>query len=743
MDTTPSTALSSTLNPSKRNELEHLFAEFAANYPKSTTGKEHIASYRKSGEEAQRNYANILKQVVSGEDVTNDVLLKLLPYANSASNRWKGAWIHHAPAITGDIRIWYEAAGWSKASDWSPTARVILDFVQRCVDHPAQLADACRDFTQSPYSKGFQCATLTPILHALRPNDFLLVNNRVRHTLNYFTRSAFIQSLSDYPAANAALHSLIEELADFLQPFAIRRLFVADLFDMFCHWLVTVKKMTFRQPRYWRLALNEDIWQWQEWQEGNFVAIGYDDIGDASALNRSEFERLRNSLVTQHLDWSKREVDQVWRFSRQISEGDHIAVELGDKAVLGRGIVAGDYYFVPEIGYGHRLPVVWENDSARTLTTAALKSGLVASDEATWSSFAAAPAINIDPFVVKPTVSPAPVAMRETRPPYTTAQSPEISDQYSVFSIQSPVTDFQSPISALQSPVPNLWSLADCAAATFLDEALLQRWINAIERKGQAIFYGPPGVGKTFIATQLARHLSLSPLATTPDTVPDTVPSHWEMIQFHPAYEYEDFVQGIRPITSVDGLSYAVVPGRFLEFCHKAEQTNGRCVLIIDEINRANLGRVFGELMYLLEYRDQALRLAADGSSFRIPSNVRILATMNTADRSIALVDHALRRRFAFIHLPPNFDVLRRYHTQAQTDFAVEALIGVLQRLNQHIEDENYLLGVSYFLRANLASEIESIWQLEIEPYLAEFFFDQPDEVENWRWERVKGELGF
>ncbi|MEP0858946.1 AAA family ATPase [Trichocoleus sp. DQ-U1] len=212
-----------------------------------------------------------------------------------------------------------------------------------------------------------------------------------------------------------------------------------------------------------------------------------------------------------------------------------------------------------------------------------------------------------------------------------------------------------------------------------------------------------------------------------------------ELVQFHPAYTYEDFIQGIRPQSQDGQLKYSLVPGRFLEFCKKAESCQGLCVLIIDEINRANLAQVFGELMYLLEYRDKEIPLAG-GNTFRIPLNVRIIGTMNTADRSIALVDHALRRRFAFIELRPNYEVLRRYH-EKKTSFNVDKLIDVLKRLNNAIADKHYEIGISFFLTEKLPEDIESIWLMEIEPYLEEYFFDNLKKVDEFRWDKLKQEL--
>lgn len=276
--------------------------------------------------------------------------------------------------------------------------------------------------------------------------------------------------------------------------------------------------------------------------------------------------------------------------------------------------------------------------------------------------------------------------------------------------------------------IPNEeYSFEMLAQDTYTDRDSLTRWIKAIERKKQAIFYGPPGTGKTFLAESLAKHLVSNNYGFV------------ETIQFHAAYAYEDFVQGIRPDTSENGsLAYPILPGRFLKFCSNATNRDGPCVLIIDEINRANIAQVFGELMYLLEYRDREIQLAA-GKSFHVPSNVRIIGTMNTADRSIALVDHALRRRFAFLALYPNYDILKNYH--ANTGFATNGLINTLQQLNKQIGDSHYEIGISYFLRQDLEDQIRDIWQMEIEPYLEEYFFDQPDRASDFRWEKVKSKI--
>jgi 5-methylcytosine-specific restriction protein B len=274
------------------------------------------------------------------------------------------------------------------------------------------------------------------------------------------------------------------------------------------------------------------------------------------------------------------------------------------------------------------------------------------------------------------------------------------------------------------------YTLKECAEAAGFDLATLERWKRTIERKGQAILYGPPGTGKTYMAELLAKHL-----VGGGDGFVD-------LVQFHPAYAYEDFIQGIRPKSQDGGrLEYPIVPGRFLEFCAQASQRNDTCVLIIDEINRANLARVFGELMYLLEYRDREIPLAGGGpfSPFSIPANVRIIGTMNTADRSIALVDHALRRRFAFLALFPDYEVLHRYHQE--TGFPIDGLIQVLKQLNGQIGDRHYHVGITFFLLDDLETYLEDIWKMEIEPYLDEYFFDQPEKAKAFQWKQVQSKV--
>jgi 5-methylcytosine-specific restriction protein B len=255
--------------------------------------------------------------------------------------------------------------------------------------------------------------------------------------------------------------------------------------------------------------------------------------------------------------------------------------------------------------------------------------------------------------------------------------------------------------------------------------------VSRLKRKQHIIFQGPPGTGKTYVAERLARLLTASTYGLV------------ETVQFHPSYGYEDFMHGIRPVVQDGQMTFERMPGRFLQFCKSARGVQGEspCVLIIDEINRGNLSRVFGELMYLLEYRDKMIPLAGEERLFGIPVNLYIIGTMNTADRSIALVDHALRRRFSFIHLAPDYHVLRTH--LEKNGLVADGLLKALQALNAAIDDRNYEIGISFFLKDGpaLRSTLKDVWEGEIEPYLEEYFYDQPGKLEPLRWKSLSNGL--
>jgi hypothetical protein len=280
-------------------------------------------------------------------------------------------------------------------------------------------------------------------------------------------------------------------------------------------------------------------------------------------------------------------------------------------------------------------------------------------------------------------------------------------------------TTVQVPLQPSDSSVE---ALADACS---LPVEQVEEWVDLLQggRKRQAVFYGPPGTGKTHVVRLLAMHLAGQA-------------SRVRTIQFHPSYSYEDFVEGLRPELgkSAGGqLSYVIRPGLFLEVCKTAAaDANNTHVIIIDELNRADLGSVLGELMMLLEYREEvSVQLPYSQRTFTIPKNLVVLATMNTADRSLALVDFAMRRRFHAIELRPNRVVLARHLTKLYGEEAAVPALAFFDRVQEAVGvDSPFAPGHSYWMVEDPgAQELQRVWKYEIRPYLEEFWFEAPGRV--------------
>jgi hypothetical protein len=257
----------------------------------------------------------------------------------------------------------------------------------------------------------------------------------------------------------------------------------------------------------------------------------------------------------------------------------------------------------------------------------------------------------------------------------------------------------------------------ELADSLHVDLGWLARCTDLLRDRPQLIFYGPPGTGKTYIAKTLARHLAGRDNVT--------------IVQFHPAYSYEDFFEGFRPTPHSGGqVGFELKPGPMRRLTDRARKHPEQLfVLVVDEINRGNLAKIFGELYFLLEYRDDAIDLmysTGDAEPFTLPRNVVIIGTMNTADRSIALVDTAMRRRFGFIPLhpaqEPTKSVLRRWLTARKYPQRVADLHFAL---NAAIDDPDFQIGPSYFMRPAVHSDggLAQVWDSTIIPLLEEFHF--------------------
>jgi MoxR-like ATPase len=274
--------------------------------------------------------------------------------------------------------------------------------------------------------------------------------------------------------------------------------------------------------------------------------------------------------------------------------------------------------------------------------------------------------------------------------------------------------------------------LTALAAELLLPPEYLERVEELLAHKGQVIFYGPPGTGKTFVAQKLARHCA----GQTGEV---------KVIQFHPSYAYEDFVEGYRPRADNGQAGFRLVEGPLKRIAHLARQSPAdRFVLLIDEINRGNLAKVFGELYFLLEYRGEEVRLQYSEEPFTLPKNLWLIGTMNTADRSIALLDAALRRRFYFVPFFPNEQplqgLLRRWLEREKPELSWVA--DVVDRANQLLGDRHAALGPSHFLRPDLTERwVTLIWQHAVVPYLEELLLGEEDRLRDFDLTRLREDV--
>ena len=445
---------------------------------------------------------------------------------------------------------------------------------------------------------------------------------------------------------------------------------------------------TSQRERVWLVSPGQRAKLFDEFHKKGIFAIGWDYLGDLSHYQSQDaihqaIKAERGGDVNPFQD-----ALACYQFANEMQVGDSVFAKRGRREIVGYGVITSSYRHEPgREMYCQVRSVTWRK-------------------RGTWTP-------REKPFVTKTLTEigkyPALVAdIRKALALDVDGGGPE------------------------SKPIPS-YVMDEALGELFISRSGIEEALNLLRYKKNLVLQGPPGTGKTFFAKRLAYLL-----------LEEKDSDRIEQVQFHQSYSYEDFVQGYRP---TDAGGFSRTDGPFMRFCDKALQdTESDYVLIIDEINRGNLSKIFGELLMLIEADKRmeawatTLTYAREGETpFYIPKNVHIIGTMNTADRSLAMVDYALRRRFAFVDVKPAFSqtIFLKRLTALGTDSALrDRIIERFERLNRKIGDdanlgEGFCIGHSYFChRGGTAADDQWYRRIigsEIKPLLREYWPDDED----------------
>lgn len=439
---------------------------------------------------------------------------------------------------------------------------------------------------------------------------------------------------------------------------------------------------------YWLYAPGEGASMWEDFYKRGVMGLGWFELGDLREYPTKEDMRLRLQVVRGDDTSQKNSAHAVWQFVHDVKPGDVIFAKQGRTEILGRGVVIGDYEYNADDGHYPNLRKVrwtnkghWTNDgqfATKTLT-----------DVTDYTDFV------------------------EKISGYFEEDVKEV--------IEEELTSSLTPYDREQF-----------LEEAYMDENAYDTLVGVLRSKKNIILQGAPGVGKTFIAKRLAYSMM---------GVKD--PERVMMVQFHQSYSYEDFIEGFRPSAT----GFDLVKGSFYTFCKRAQDdTENDYFFIIDEINRGNLSKIFGELFMLIENDKRGpknkLQLLYSRELFHVPSNVYLIGMMNTADRSLAMLDYALRRRFAFFDLQPGFDSDGfASYCDGLGNAKLNDLLACVVRLNEEIAKdetlgEGFCVGHSYFcgMKAEDVTDakLSAIVEYELVPMLREYWFGEPSKVREW-----------
>lgn len=436
---------------------------------------------------------------------------------------------------------------------------------------------------------------------------------------------------------------------------------------------------------YWIYAPGNNSCKWEEFYRDGIIAIGWGEIGDLHIFSsKNEIKTKMKECYGEEYSYVNK-AHAVWQFANEMQPGDIVFVKKGTDQIIGRGVILSEYEYDPERldSYKHIRKIIWTNYGH-------------------WPH-------------------PGKAAVKTLTD--ITAYTAYVEKLNNLF--EEELKEDKEEKEIIYSAYPEEKFFEE----VYLSQENYYTLKHLLEHKKNVILEGAPGVGKTFAAKRLAYSLM-----GTKDT------SRVMMIQFHQSYAYEDFIMGFRP---AEKGGFELKKGVFYRFCKKAEvDSDNAYFFIIDEINRGNLSKIFGELFMLIEKDKRGLKLQLPYSDekFSVPPNVYLIGMMNTADRSLAMLDYALRRRFAFFKLVPAFDTEGfKQYCAGKKNPKLNRLIDAVKQLNQMIKQdetlgEGFCIGHSFFCTEHKVDDrwLNEVVQYELLPLLNEYWFDEPEKVSDW-----------
>ena len=433
--------------------------------------------------------------------------------------------------------------------------------------------------------------------------------------------------------------------------------------------------------KYWLISAGYGSIWWNQFLKDNVVGIGMSGTGDLRQYDSKKEIKVKFQRRDHDRSSHVNDVHACWQFVHDMQIGDIIFVKNGTSEIIGRGIIESEYEYDTKRPFHNIRKVNWTHKGKWNYK----KGNLI------------------------------------------TKTLTEITNYSDLVKRLIDIVDD----GGIVKPIYPIYTKQNFLEEVYIDENEYITITNLLKNKKNLIIEGAPGVGKTFMAKRLAYSI-----------MGEKDISRVMMVQFHQSYSYEDFVMGYRP--SEDG--FELRHGSFYQFCKTAEEdSENDYFFIIDEINRGNLSKIFGELFMLIENDKRGeknkIQLLYSDESFFIPKNVFIIGLMNTADRSLAMIDYALRRRFAFFDLKPGFDSIgfKSYQVLLK-DSKFNNLIEVMNELNQEIKNdeslgEGFRIGHSYLCNIKpekVNEKLNYVVEYELIPLLKEYWFDEPINVDYW-----------